>query len=256
MYELTSTIIIITTFVIIAVGVSFHKSPPPPSIHGGSFKAKDLQDYKKILAKFIIFSNTLRITSCFAKTQIECPFFCLPRSRDEGLGWQGAESIPLQNVFVSNFKMYLSQIAKCICLKNCTTTVAHICSINKMGRLHRMLILKACPYQQILSSKGTETTNGTTSQHHPYQQICWSTRWVNRPDCSFWPPFDISCHPETTKWVARPICLYMLSANPSNAEKIVVCSSKIWYFNAKIIITAICVQQQKIWKSKRCATLQ
>ena len=34
-----------------------------------------------------------------------------------------------------------------------------------MGRLHRMLILKACPYQQILSSKGAETTNGTASQH-------------------------------------------------------------------------------------------
>ena len=92
-------------------------------------------------------------------------------------------------------------------LQKLHTTVAHICSINKMGRLHRMLILKACPYQQILSSKGTETTNGTASQHHPYQQICWSTRWVNRPDCSFWPPFDISCHPETTKWVARPICI-------------------------------------------------
>ena len=107
------------------------------------------------------------------------------------------------------------------CTANYTTTVAHlelslsniICSINKMGssinkmgRLHRMLILKACPYQQILSSKGTETTNGTTSQHHPYQQICWSTRWVDRSDCSFWPPFDISCHPETTKWVAHPIC--------------------------------------------------
>ena len=28
-----------------------------------------------------------------------------------------------------------------------------------------MLILKACPYQQILSSKGAETTNGTASQH-------------------------------------------------------------------------------------------
>ena len=38
-------------------------------------------------------------------------------------------------------------------------------SINKMGRLHRMLILKTCPYQQILSSKGAETTNGTASQH-------------------------------------------------------------------------------------------
>ena len=34
-----------------------------------------------------------------------------------------------------------------------------------MGRLHRMLILKTCPYQQILSSKGAETTNGTASQH-------------------------------------------------------------------------------------------
>ena len=34
-----------------------------------------------------------------------------------------------------------------------------------MVRLHRMLILKACPYQQILSSKGAETTNGTASQH-------------------------------------------------------------------------------------------
>ena len=28
-----------------------------------------------------------------------------------------------------------------------------------------MLILKTCPYQQILSSKGAETTNGTASQH-------------------------------------------------------------------------------------------
>ena len=34
-----------------------------------------------------------------------------------------------------------------------------------MGRLHRMLILTACPYQQILTSKGAETTNGTASQH-------------------------------------------------------------------------------------------
>ena len=114
--------------------------------------------------------------------------------------------------------MYTGHIAQCkLHCKNCTTTVAHICSINKMGRLHRMLILKACPYQQILSSKGTETTNGTASQHHPYQQICWSTRWVNRPDCSFWPPFDISCHPETTKWVARPICF--ISCFTRNTER-------------------------------------
>ena len=132
-------------------------------------------------------------------------------------------------------QMCTGHIAQCkLHCKNCTTTVAHlelslnniICSlkemdnctecwfwrpsiscssINRMGRLHRVLILKACPYQQILSSKGTETTNGTASQHHPYQQICWSTRWVDRSDCSFWPPFDISCHPETTKWVAHPI---------------------------------------------------
>ena len=115
--------------------------------------------------------------------------------------------------------MYTGHIAQCkLHCKNCTTTVAHICSINKMGRLHRMLILKACPYQQILSSKGTETTNGTTSQHHPYQQICWSTRWVNRPDCSFWPPFDISCHPETTKWVARPICSILCQMNYSTGQ--------------------------------------
>ena len=125
--------------------------------------------------------------------------------------------------------MYTGHIAQCkLHCKNCTTTVAHICSINKMGRLHRMLILKACPYQQILSSKGTETTNGTTSQHHPYQQICWSTRWVNRPDCSFWPPFDISCHPETTKWVARPIWVECRSVTNNQISIISSAADKSW----------------------------
>ena len=92
-------------------------------------------------------------------------------------------------------QMCTGHIAQCkLHCKNCTTTVAHlelslnniICSlkkmdnctecwfwrpsiscssINKMGWLHRMLILKTCPYQQILSSKGAETTNGTASQH-------------------------------------------------------------------------------------------
>ena len=120
--------------------------------------------------------------------------------------------------------MYTGHIAQCkLHCKNCTSTVAHICSINKMGRLHRMLILKACPYQQILSSKGTETTNGTTSQHHPYQQICWSTRWVNRPDCSFWPPFDISCHPETTKWVAHPIWMMLIHHKLYDSYKLYYC---------------------------------
>ena len=77
--------------------------------------------------------------------------------------------------------------------------------INKMGQLHRMLIRKACPYQQMESSNWTETTNGTTTQHHAHQQMCWSTRWVNHPDCSFWPHFTFLVTPKATKWVARPI---------------------------------------------------
>ena len=108
----------------------------------------------------------------------------------------------------------------------CWFWMATICclSINKMGQLYRMLILKACPYQQvvdrnnkwhgthllilkarpyqqIVTSNKTETTNGTAP-------ICWSARWVNHPDCRFCPHFDISCHSETTKWVARPIWLF------------------------------------------------
>ena len=141
--------------------------------------------------------------------------------------------------------MYTGHIAQCkLHCKNCTTTVAHICSINKMGRLHRMLILKACPYQQILSSKGTETTNGTASQHHPYQQICWSTRWVNRPDCSFWPPFDISCHPETTKWVARPIWNQLTVVGGTEKKNLTDHSSYGMYFFNKSI--------HKEWTEQQC----
>ena len=71
-----------------------------------------------------------------------------------------------------------------------------------MGQLYRMLILKTCPYQQILSSKGAETTNGTASQH------IHINKYVDLPDGSIiqivdsgpFSPFTFL--PETTKWVA------------------------------------------------------
>ena len=123
----------------------------------------------------------------------------------------------------------------------CWFWMATICclSINKMGQLYRMLILKACPYQQIVSSNRTETTNGTAP-------ICWSARWVNHPDWRFCPHFDISCHSETTKWVARPIwealCignifirLHALSTLLENLWKthLIFCAHRHWWRGEK-----------------------
>ena len=37
------------------------------------------------------------------------------------------------------------------------------------------------------------------------QQVCWSTKWVKRPDCSFWAHINKLCHPESTKGVAPTV---------------------------------------------------
>ena len=80
--------------------------------------------------------------------------------------------------------------------------------INKMGRLRRMLILKSSPYQQMVSIRRTETTKCAVREHYPHQQICWSTKWVGRPDCSFWHHFTFLVTPITTKWATDPICCF------------------------------------------------
>ena len=77
---------------------------------------------------------------------------------------------------------------------------------NKMGRLRRMLILKTSPDQQMVSIRRPETTNCTVTEHHPHQQMCWSTKWVGHPDCSFWHPFTFLVTPTSTKWATGPIC--------------------------------------------------
>ena len=41
------------------------------------------------------------------------------------------------------------------------------------------------PNQQIVTLKTRETTNFTVEFLHTHQQVCWSTIWVNQPDCSF-----------------------------------------------------------------------
>ena len=79
---------------------------------------------------------------------------------------------------------------------------------NKMGRWYRLLFLRTSPNQQKGSSRRTETTNLTVTEHHPHQQICWSTKWVDRQDCCFWPPFTFLVSPTGTKWGSVPIWLF------------------------------------------------
>ena len=90
---------------------------------------------------------------------------------------------------------------------------------NKMGRWYRLLFLRTSPNQQKGSLGRTETTNLTVTEHHPHQQICWSTKWVDRQDCCFWPPFTFLVSPTGTKWGSVPIWY-----GGSNAEE---CTSKI-----------------------------
>ena len=39
----------------------------------------------------------------------------------------------------------------------------------------------------------------------PNQQICWSARWVNHPDCCFWPRITFLVIQRATKWVVLTI---------------------------------------------------
>ena len=73
---------------------------------------------------------------------------------------------------------------------------------------HHLLILKTPPHQQMVSLRRTETTNCAVTEHNPHQQMCWSTKWVGRPDCCFWHPFTFLVTPTSTKWATDPICLW------------------------------------------------
>ena len=44
---------------------------------------------------------------------------------------------------------------------------------------------------------------GETSE--PNQQMCWSTKWVNHPDCCFWPRITFLVIQKGTKWVVLTI---------------------------------------------------
>ena len=55
------------------------------------------------------------------------------------------------------------------------------------------------PNRQIVSPKTRETTNYTVGYLLTHQQVCWSTRWVQQPDCSFCAHFNKWCCPESTK---------------------------------------------------------
>ena len=111
--------------------------------------------------------------------------------------------VPNQNVdsegteywFWRHRTLFLKAYPSCMFIK-CT---------NKMGRLRRMLILKKSPDQQMVSIGRPETTNWTVTEHHPHQQMCWSTKWVGHPDCSFWHPFTFLVTPTSTKWATGPI---------------------------------------------------
>ena len=85
---------------------------------------------------------------------------------------------------------------------------------NKMGCWYRLLFLRTSPNQQKGSLRRTETTNLTVTEHHPHQQICWSTKWVDHQDCCFWPPFTFLVSPTGTKWGSVPICIVMKVTQP------------------------------------------
>ena len=77
--------------------------------------------------------------------------------------------------------------------------------INKMGKLYRMLILRASQNRQRGSSQTTETTNYTARPPLPQQQSGWSTNLVKQLDCRFGPRIAFLGAPETTNRVARPV---------------------------------------------------
>ena len=79
--------------------------------------------------------------------------------------------------------------------------------INKMGKLYRMLILRASQNRQRGSSQTTETTNYTARPPLPQQQSGWSTNLVKQLDCRFGPRIAFLGAPETTNRVARPVSL-------------------------------------------------
>ncbi len=61
------------------------------------------------------------------------------------------------------------------------------------------------PNRQIVSPKTRETTNYTVGYLLTHQQVCWSTRWVQQPDCSFCAHFNKWCCPESTKFGAPTV---------------------------------------------------
>ena len=98
-----------------------------------------------------------------------------------------------------------------------------------MGRLHRMLILKACPYQQILSSKGAETTNGTASQH------IHINKYVDLPDGSTIQIVD-----------SGPLFTFLVIPKQQNGTRVLYTLafkeySTWWVFQALQICVFVCV---------------
>ena len=86
--------------------------------------------------------------------------------------------------------------------------------INKMGKLYRMLILRASQNRQRGSSQTTETTNYTARPPLPQQQSGWSTNLVKQLDCRFGPRIAFLGAPETTNRVARPVSATTTLATP------------------------------------------
>ena len=66
------------------------------------------------------------------------------------------------------------------------------------------------PNQQIVSPKTRETTNYTVGYLLTHQQVCWSTRWVQQPDCSFCAHFNKWCCPESTKFGAPTVSSHII----------------------------------------------
>ena len=92
--------------------------------------------------------------------------------------------------------------------------------INKMGKLYRMLILRASQNRQRGSSQTTETTNYTARPPLPQQQSGWSTNLVKQLDCRFGPRIAFLGAPETTNRVARPVSGRGGSSLPSARDSV------------------------------------
>ena len=106
---------------------------------------------------------------------------------------------------------------------------------NKMGRWYRLLFLRTSPNQQKGSSRRTETTNLTVTEHHPHQQICWSTKWVDHQDCSFWPPFTFLVSPTGTKWGSVPICICVWWGKPQGLQGRLLWSIELQHSDCKLL---------------------